>query len=73
MESIDLEKALASSKIFMKDDYSFIFREYGVAYFSTTDFISDYLNNERYNKEKALTVLSSGDHVFSLASKGVSE
>lgn len=73
METVNLEKALASSKFLMKNDYSLIFREYSVTYFSTTEFISSYLDNESYNKNRALTVLASGDHVFSLASKGIQE
>ena len=71
MEMINLEEAVASSKHLMGYDYSLIFRKYSMSYFTTTEFISDYLGNERFNTGSALTVLASGDHIFSLALKGV--
>lgn len=73
METVNLKKSIARSKYLMKYDSPLIFREYSKAYFSTTEFISSYLDKEEYNKDRALTVLSSGDHVFNLASKGIKE
>lgn len=71
METINLEEAIANSRHLMGYDYSLIFKKYSMSYFTTTEFISDYLGNERFNTRNALTVLASGDHVFSLALSGV--
>ncbi len=71
METINLEEAIANSRHLMGYDYSLIFRKYSMSYFTTTEFISDYLGNERFNTRNALTVLASGDHVFSLALNGI--
>lgn len=71
METINLEEAIASSRHLMGYDYSLIFRKYSMSYFTTTEFISDYLGNERFNTGSALTILASGDHVFSLALSGL--
>lgn len=73
METINLEEAIANSRHLMGYDYSLIFRKYSMSYFTTTEFISDYLGNERFNTRSALTVLASGDHVFSLALSGFSK
>ena len=71
MEVINLEEAIASSRHLMGYDYSLIFRKYSMSYFTTTEFISDYLGNEKFNTGSALTILASGDHVFSLALSGL--
>jgi len=71
METINLEEAIASSRHLMGYDYSLIFRKYSMSYFTTTEFISDYLGNEKFNTGSALTILASGDHVFSLALSGL--
>lgn len=73
MTSINLEEALANSKRLMKNDYSLIFRKYSMSYFTTTEFIADYLDNEHFNRGRGLTVLASGDHVFGLVEKGIKE
>lgn len=48
------------------------FEGYQKTYFSTNENIKDYLNLVNFrNKEKALTVLASGDQVFNLINKGI--
>lgn len=49
------------------------FSNYCIGYFGTTEDIKSYLNDTRFNKNKALTVLSSGDQVFNLICKRVEQ
>lgn len=67
MENINLEEALMHAKILLKD-YStkHEFHEYARSYLFTTEYINRYLAQNAFNKEKALTVVGSGDHVFNL-------
>lgn len=49
------------------------FHQFDKVYLYTTEFIRGYLEQEKYNKGRALTVLSSGDHVFNLIHEGVED
>lgn len=72
--NIDLEKALEVSKDIIYGIYFFRgFKDYDSAYFATTECIKDYLDAHEFKKNRALTVLSSGDQVFNLIAKGVYE
>lgn len=74
--AVDLEKAIEISKDIMSDKRHLAngsFRQFDRCYFSTTENIKAYLKGIPFNKEKALCVLSSGDHVFNLISMGVKE
>lgn len=73
---IDLDEALFYSKLIIKngDYYSGVrFRKYSEGFLGTTEYIGYYLAKEQYKKDKALTVLSSGDHIFNLAFNDVKE
>lgn len=66
---VNLDDALFYSKQIIKngDYYSGVkFREYSKAFVGASENINFYLKRERYRREKALTVLAGGDHVFNL-------
>lgn len=70
---VNLEEALEQSKIIIGSLSNTGFSEYSRGYLSTTENIGAYLNEVEFNKNRALTVLSSGDQVFNLMLKGVLE
>jgi len=70
--NIILEDAIKASKtIILGESLIFGFSNYSPSYFSTTECIRDYLDDVKYEKTRALTVLASGDHIFSLINKGI--
>lgn len=69
---IDLEEAIDYSRVIMFDDSNNLeFSEYNKAFFNATECVREYLERERFNKDRALTVLSSGDQIFNLIHDGV--
>ena len=73
MSEIDLEKAIEESKRILNEGDNFLFSEYGPTYFFTTENIRAYLENNSFSKNRALSVLASGDQVFNLAYFGMKE
>lgn len=72
--AVDLKRAIEVSKDIMSDKIHPVngrFGQFDRCYFSTTEDIKAYLKGVHFNKEKALCVLASGDHVFNLISLGV--
>lgn len=70
---VNLSDALFYSKQIIKngDYYSGIkFREYSKSFVGASENINFCLEKERYRREKALTVLAGGDHVFNLIFQG---
>ena len=68
----NLEDAIKGSiNLINEEKTTNLFSKYSKTYLFTTECIKEYLNRERFNKTKALTVLSSGDHVFNLICKDV--
>lgn len=73
MALVDLDDALLFSKYFLSGEAYwglYVFSEYSKGYIFTNEDINGYLTSEEYNKNKALTILGSGDHVFNLISHG---
>lgn len=73
---IDLEEAIKYSKDILLNSNFFdkvSFSRYSKVFFAASENIRAYLDQERFNKSRALTVLSGGDHVFNLISHGVKE
>lgn len=70
--NIDFNEALLAAKR-MLDNYSHVpnFSKYSNGYLFTSEYISRYLPLFTPGKEKVLTVLSSGDHVFDLLTHGI--
>lgn len=76
MENINLDEALFYSKLIIKkgDCYSGkSFRKYSKAFIGASEDIKFYLEQESFNRKRALTVLGAGDHVFNLAFMDVKE
>lgn len=72
MERIDVNEALDFSYQMLDSNYyDASFRTYSPGYFFTTEGIRDYLSKINFEKDQALTVLSSGDQIFNLALEGV--
>lgn len=69
----DTKKAIIQSRLLLNNPEYFSFDEYSAAYFATTENIDSYLSREPFNKNRALSVLASGDQVFSLIHSGVKE
>ena len=67
--NINLDQAIAESKVLMTRPHYIGnpgYSEYSHVYFSTTENIKGYLENEKFNTNSALTVLASSDQVFNL-------
>lgn len=76
MENINLDEALFYSKLIIKngDYYSGkSFRKYSKCFIGASEYIKFYLEQENFNRQRALTVLGAGDHVFNLAFMDVKE
>lgn len=76
METVNLDEALFYSKLIIKngDYYSGkSFRKYSKCFIGASEFIKFCLEQESFNRKRALTVLSGGDHVFNLAFMDVKE
>ena len=67
-EAIDQAKKLIHTHSLLHS-----FDEYSRGYLFTTEYIGRYLDQLTFNKNRALTILSSGDHVFNLLFKGINE
>lgn len=68
---IDLEEAIDFSCAIMLDySKNLKFSEYNRAFFCTTECIREYLEKESFDKDRALTVLASGDQIFNLIHDG---
>lgn len=68
---VDLEKAIEASAEIMARRAGREFSKYCCSYFGTTENIAGYLRNLEFNKQRALTPIASGDHIFNLAFEGV--
>lgn len=71
---IDLDAAIRYSKEIIVSSSVFdkvTFSMYSKVFFSATENIKGYLDNFDFNRNRALTVLSGGDHVFNLIHAGV--
>ena len=70
--NMDIEKACKLLDKIIIDDNLEIYSEYSQMHFWTNENINAYLNLVSFkNKDNALSVLSSGDHVFNLITKGI--
>ena len=64
-----IEEQVNKEQVFISGES---FTKYQKVYFSTNENIKEYLNLIDYNnKDSALTVTSSGDHIFNLINKGI--
>lgn len=73
---INLDEALFYSKLIIKngDYYSGKrFRKYSKSFIGTSENINFCLEQETFKKDRALTILGGGDHIFNLAFKGFKE
>lgn len=71
---IDLESAVRYSEEIIVSSASYdkvTFSMYSKVFFSATENIKGYLDNLDFNRNRALTILSGGDHVFNLIYDGV--
>lgn len=71
---IDLEEAIRYSKEMIEISSAYdkvTFSKYSKVFFSSTENIKGYLDNIDFNRNRALTVLSGGDHIFNLIHAGV--
>lgn len=71
---MNLKEAIeASKKLMLEKKMSGFspFVQYTKSYFRTNENIQGYLNDLDYNKNRALSILASGDHVFNLIHQGV--
>lgn len=76
-----MERAIeAAKRIIYKEikNYLFMhfngFSEYGKLYLFTNENINSYINQNKFNpNDKALSILSSGDHVLNLATNGIKD
>lgn len=71
---IDLEEAVRCSKEIIVSSTCYdkvTFSIYSKVFFSATENIKGYLDNLDFNRNRALTILSGGDHVFNLIHNGV--
>lgn len=76
MMQINLEEAIFYSKLIIKngDYYSGkSFRKYSKSFVGASEDVNFCLEQESINRERALTILGGGDHVFNLAFKGFEE
>lgn len=64
---MNLDKSLKYAKKLL-ESYSHFheFAEYSRSYLFTTEYINRYLRENSFNKDKALTILGSGDQIFNL-------
>lgn len=75
MPKVDLEEAILYSKSILLNymtNHRVIFTEYSRVFFSATENIKGYLDLCESNGNRALTILSGGDHVFNLIHDGYS-
>lgn len=70
---INLQEAIEESKKIIVGRKANQFEKYSAGYFGTTEDINFYLSHTKFNKNRALSVLASGDQVFNLIFKGVKE
>lgn len=70
---INLEEAINQAQSFITSPVALQeeFKTYARGYLFTTEYIDQYLKQLKISKGKALTVLSSGDHIFNLLLRGV--
>lgn len=74
MEQVDLDEAITYSRnLMINPSNDMKFTGYDRGFWAASECIIGYLGGLQYNKTRALTVLSSGDHVFNLAHAGVKE
>lgn len=75
MEQINLREAINASKTIMENNGSkdHYFSGYGQCCFRTNENIQLSLGNLEFNKERALSVMASGDQVFNLIYLGVKD
>lgn len=74
MEQVDLDEAVTYSRNLMLNPSSDMkFTGYDRGFWAASECIIGYLDKLQYNKSRALSVLSSGDHVFNLICDGVKE
>lgn len=70
--AINYDEAIRQTRDILKEYSAYPdFQEYSKGYLFSTEFISRYLHEIPETATRALTVLSSGDHVFNLVSHGI--
>lgn len=75
MEVVSLTQAVKASwnLILGINDSQATYSKYSEVYFTATECIRAYLKDLRINEGKAISILSSGDHIFNLAYKGITK
>lgn len=70
--AINYDEAIRQTRDILKEYSTYPdFQEYSKGYLFSTEYISRYLHEIPESATRALTVLSSGDHVFNLVSHGI--